>query len=266
MTSVAIVTGAGRGIGAAIVLRLAAEGWAVVAVDRCADIPAIPYPLATVAELESAVQDARAVAADPTLIRPVIADARNAAALAAAIAEAESIWGRLDAAVAVAGVVAGGVPLWEMPVDQVQEVLEVDLAAVITLAQVAVPALLRSPQPRTGRFLALSSTAATNGLPMLAAYGAAKAGVEALVRGLAADLAGTGVTANAIRPGSTETAMLDQSARLYNLPSATAFATQQHVGRLLRPDEVAAAVLWLVGPESSGMTGAVIPVDGGFVG
>jgi NAD(P)-dependent dehydrogenase (short-subunit alcohol dehydrogenase family) len=117
-----------------------------------------------------------------------------------------------------------------------------------------------------GRFVAVSSTAATHGLASLAVYCAAKAGVEGLVRGLAAELQGTGITANSVRPGSTATAILDESARLYSLPSADVFAAHQHIRRLLDPDEIAAALLWVVGPESSGMTGATLPIDGGFVG
>jgi NAD(P)-dependent dehydrogenase (short-subunit alcohol dehydrogenase family) len=84
------------------------------------------------------------------------------------------------------------------------------------------------------------------------------------VRGLAADLAGTGITANAVCPGSTETAMLTESARLYGLPDTSPFAEQQVVGRLLAPEEVAAALVWLAGEDASAVTGAVIPVDGGL--
>ena len=80
---------------------------------------------------------------------------------------------------------------------------------------------------------------------MLSAYGAAKAGVAGLVRGLAAELAGTGVTANAVCPGSTDTAMLAESARLYDLADTAPFADQQPIGRLLAPQEVADALVWL---------------------
>jgi NAD(P)-dependent dehydrogenase (short-subunit alcohol dehydrogenase family) len=129
---------------------------------------------------------------------------------------------------------------------------------------VAVPALLRRPEPRSGRFLAVASAAATRGLPMLAAYCAAKAGVAGLIRALATELGPTGITANAVSPGSTDTPILAESARLYGLPAAASFATQQPVGRLLDPAEVAAALTWLAGEGSSGITGAVIPVDGGL--
>src|ERR671914_273172 len=118
--------------------------------------------------------------------------------------------------------------------------------------------------PRGGRFTAVSSTAASRGLPLLSAYCGSKAGVSGLVRGLAADLRGTGVTANAVSPGSTRTPILDESASLYGLPSAEAFAAQQPVERLLDPDEVAAMIAWLAGPAGGAVTGADIPVDGGL--
>ena len=105
----------------------------------------------------------------------------------------------------------------------------------VTLARVAVPALLRRPAPRTGRFLAVASAAATRGLPMLAAYCAAKAGVAGLVRALAVELRGTGVTANAVSPGSTDTPVLAESAGLYGLPTPRTSPRQQPLGRLLEP-------------------------------
>ena len=255
---VALVAGAARGIGAATVAALAAAGWRVMAVDRCADDPALPYPLGRRAELEKVAADAGPGVAIAE------ADTRDVAALAAAVAETERTWGGLDAALAVAGVIAGGVPAWEMPADQEQAVIGIDLGGVLNLARVAVPALLRRPEPRYGRFLAVASAAATRGLPMLAAYCAAKAGVAGFIRALAVELRGTGITANAVSPGSTATPVLDESARLYGLPSAESFASQQPLGRLLDPAEVAAVLAFLAGDGSSGMTGAIVPVDGGL--
>jgi len=259
---VALVTGAARGIGAATVRALAAQGWAVLAVDRCADDPALPYPLGSRDELDDVV--AKASAAGPGTALAHVADVRDEPALAAAVAAAGTRWGGLDAAVAVAGVIAGGVPLWEVPADEQRAVLDTDLGGVINLARAAIPALLRRPAPRSGRFLAVASAAATRGLPMLAAYCAAKAGVAGLIRALAAELGETGITANAVSPGSTDTAILAESARLYGLPGASSFAAQQPVRRLLAPDEVAAALAWLAGEASGGITGAVVPVDGGL--
>jgi SDR family mycofactocin-dependent oxidoreductase len=260
MDRVALVTGAARGIGAATVAALAADGWRVLAVDRCAGDPALPYALGSRAELDQVVAGARA-AADAVA---AVADTRDPDALAAAVRLAEERWGGLDAAVAAAGVIAGGVPAWQLAPGQEQALLDVDLGGVLTLARVAVPALLRRPEPRRGRFLAVASAAATRGLPMLAAYCAAKAGMTGFVRALAAELSGTGVTANAVSPGSTETAMLDESARLYGLPAASAFAAQQPLRRLLSPAEVAAVIAFLAGDGASGMTGAAVPVDGGL--
>jgi len=264
MSRVAVVTGAARGIGAATVCGLAADGWSVVAVDRAEDDPRIPYPLGSRLQLDEVVARADALGGGPGAVVAHVADTTDAAALAVAVSLAEDRFGGLDAVIAAAGVIAGGTPLWEMPAEQLDAVLSVDLGGVITAARVGIPALLRRPTPREGRFLAVASAAATRGLPMLAAYGAAKAGVAGLVRGLAAELAGTGVTANAVCPGSTDTAMLAESARLYGLEGTAPFADQQAVGRLLAPEEVAAALVWLAGESAGAVTGAVIPVDGGL--
>jgi SDR family mycofactocin-dependent oxidoreductase len=260
VTPVALVTGAGRGIGAATVRRLAGDGWAVVAVDRCADDPALPYALATRTELDAVV----AACGEPERVVACVADVRRADELEAAVAVAVERFGGLDAAVAVAGVIGGGQPLWEMPAERIAAVVEIDLGGVIELARAAIPALLERPAPRRGRFLAVASAAATSGMPGLAAYSAAKAGVTGLVRGLAADLRGTGVTANGVSPGSTATPILDESASLYGLADATAFAAQHTLERLLHPDEIANALAWLCGPEASAVTGTIVAVDGGL--
>jgi SDR family mycofactocin-dependent oxidoreductase len=259
---VALVTGAARGIGAATVHALVAQGWSVLAVDSVAPDASLPYPMASPEDLARVV----ATACERGLgqAQGFVADVRDHKALAIAVARAEAQWGGLDAAIACAGVIAGGVPMWEVPYDQEQAVLDVDLGGVLNLARVAIPALLRRTEPRSGRFIAVASAAATRGLPMLAAYCAAKAGVAGLIRALASELAASGVTANGVSPGSTDSPILAESARLYGLANADDFATQQPFGRLLDPSEIAAVIAFLASPASSGMTGATVPVDGGL--
>jgi SDR family mycofactocin-dependent oxidoreductase len=257
---VALVTGAARGIGAATVLTLARQGWCVLAVDRAADDPTLPYALGSSADLASVV--ASCDAGDRVVAH--VADVRRVDELSEAVTAAETRWGGLDAAIAVAGVIGGGVPQWELDAATERTIVDVVLGGVLNLARVAVPALLRRPEPRQGRFLAVASAAAARGLPMLSAYCAAKAGVVGLVRALAVELGPTGVTANAVSPGSTDTALLRESARLYGLPAAASFAGQQPIRRLVRPGEVAEVLAHLAGPDTAAITGAVVPVDGGL--
>lgn len=262
MSAVAVVTGAGRGIGAATVATLAEQGWRVLAVDRCEDDPHLPYALAGAGELNSVVARANEAAA-AEVARARIADVTDLGAMEAVVARAEE-WGELDAIVANAGVIAGGAPAWEVPPEQERAVLGVCLDGVMVTARAGIPALLRRPAPRRGRFVATASAAATRGLPGLAAYCAAKAGVAGFVRALALDLRGTGVTANAIAPGSTRTPILEESARLYGLDGPEEFAAQVPLERLLEPEEPAALIAWLLGADSAGVTGAMLPVDAGL--
>ncbi|MFZ0387302.1 MAG: mycofactocin-coupled SDR family oxidoreductase, partial [Solirubrobacteraceae bacterium] len=219
--------------------------------------PRLPYRLGTRAQLDD-------VAARAPNATAIVADATDPGQMQTLIDHTTAQHGGLDAFVAAAGVIAGGVPQWELDPDQEQAVLDVCLGAVLTASRVAIPALLRRPAPRHGRFLAVSSAAALRGLPMLAAYCAAKAGVAGLIRALGQELRGTGVTANAVLPGSTRTPILEESARLYGLESGEAFAAQQPLERLIEPAEVAALLVWLAGPDADAMTGAIIPVDGGL--
>lgn len=255
VTPVAVVTGAARGIGAATVRLLTAREWRVVAVDACSDDDALGYPLASRDELEALRADR---------VEPVVADVRDPRALGDAVAAATMTFGGLDAAIAAAGVIAGGAAHW-LTSDAVDHtIVDVNLGGVLNLARATVPAMLQRPEPRRGRFVAVASVAATRGMPGLAAYSGAKAGVTGFVRGLAADLRGTGITANAVSPGSTDTAMLAESARLYGLDDAQQFAAQQPIERLLSPEEVAHAIAWLLSDEASGVTGVTLPVDGGL--
>ena len=253
---VGIVTGAGRGIGAAVAGRLARDGWQLVLGDRCADAPALAYPLATEAELHEVAGRTGGVAC--------MADVRDQRGLDSAVAVAVGTFGGLDAAVAAAGCIAGGAPAWETDDEVWSAMVGVNLEGVWRLARAAVPAMLACPVPRRGRFVAVSSAGGTRGLPLLAAYTAAKHGVEGLVRSLAAELGPQGVTVNAVAPGSTSTPMLEASVALYGLETAGPLAARHLLGRLVTPQEVAELVAWLCSEAASAVTGAVLPVDAGM--
>lgn len=249
MSRVAVVTGAAGGIGSAVVHRLAAADWRIVAVDvRGAELAAL----------------AERAASWPGQVLAETADVRDQEALNGAVTRAEREFGGLDAAVGCAAVMAGGKPLWETGDADWDALFEHGVRGIFHLARAAVPALLRRPEPRSGRFIAIASAAAHRGLWHLAGYNAAKHAVLGLIRGLATDLRGTGVTATAVSPGSTKTAMLDATAKLYELADVEEFAQHQLLERLLEPEEVAAAICWLCSPESSAITGTVVHADGGF--
>ncbi|WP_408896514.1 mycofactocin-coupled SDR family oxidoreductase [Nocardioides sp. R1-1] len=255
---VALVTGAARGIGAAVALRLAADGLRVVAVDSCAGVApdtGAGYPLAgpaQLAEIGERLGD-RGVT--------VAADVRDRGALAAAVARAHADWGRLDVAVAAAAIVAGGRPLWED--DSLGDLLDVDVVGVWNTAAVTVPAMLAGPDPARCRFVAIASAAGQRGLFHLTAYCSAKHAVVGLVRGLAADLVGTGVTACAVAPGGTRTAMLDATAELYGVAPAD-LAGNQLLRDLLDPAELAEVVALCCSDAGRSLNGAVVAADGGF--
>lgn len=236
---VALVTGAAGGIGSATVRALAAQGYGVVGLDLR------PAP-----ESEDVVH--------------VVGDVRDREAQQRAVDTALERWGRLDAAVAAAAVIAGGHPLWEAPDGELTELLDVDVRGVWNTAATAVPAMLDGPDPSGCRFVAVASAAGTYGLYNLAAYSTAKHAVVGLAKGLAADLTATGVTAVAVSPGSTRTGMLDATADLYGIPDPVVFTSHQLLRRLLDPEEVAATIAFCCSVEGGVLNGSVVHADGGF--
>jgi SDR family mycofactocin-dependent oxidoreductase len=252
----AVVTGAARGIGAAVALKLAEGGWSLVLADACAPQPGVRYPMPAPADLDAL--GSRCYTAGAVGVEVLCADV---AAPDFSAQLSDVLAGRsADAAVAAAGVIAGG-SAWTTDETVWATLVEVNLHGTRRLAEATVAGMVAAG---AGRFVAVASAAALRAMPQLAAYSAAKAAVVAYVRALAADLAGTGVLANAVCPGSTRGTMLAASADVYELTDQEDFAGQQLIRRLLEPREVAAAVAWLCGPEASALTGAVLPVDGGL--
>lgn len=257
---VAVVTGAGRGIGAATAGRLAAAGWNLVLVDAVTDDPALGYPLARPEDLKATAE----ACGGPDRVVTAVADVRDQVGLDGAVRAGLERLGRIDAAVAAAGCIAGGPDGWDTSDEVWSAMVGVNLEGVWRLARAAVPAMLSRPAPRSGRFVAVASAGGLVGLPKLAAYCAAKAGVIGLVRALAAELGPHGITANSVAPGSTKTAMLDASAAVYGLSGTDEFAAHHLIPRLLDPEEPAALIAWLCSDEAGGLTGACIPVDAGM--
>lgn len=254
MTRTALVTGAARGIGAATVARLVADGYRVMALDSCSG-----PPLATTADLDAVV----AAHGDQVLGRVV--DVRDRAGLEEVVTDVVTRWGHLDAVVAAAGIIHGGHPLWETPDAALDDLWEVVAKGVWNTAAAAVPAMLAGPDPARCRFVAVASAAGSHGLFHLSAYNATKHAVVGIVKGLAADLVGTGMTASAVSPGSTDTAMLRTTAALYDVPTDE-LVRHQLIRSVIDPAEIAAAIAFCASPEGRVVNGTVVHADGGFGG
>ncbi len=252
----AVVTGAARGIGAAVAERLGEQGWSLLLIDACADQSGIEYAMPAPADLDRVAERGRAAGADRVeVLRADVGDAEFASLLMRALDGRSAA-----AAVAAAGVIAGG-PAWGTSEEAWASLMNVNLHGTRRLAEATVSGMVQAGR---GRFVAVASAAALRAMPQLAAYSAAKAATVGFVRALAGDLAGTGVSANVICPGSTRGVMLAASAEVYDLSGEEEFASQHLIRRLIEPSEIAEAVAWLCGPAASALTGAVLPVDGGL--
>jgi len=262
VSRVALVTGAARGIGAATVLELCRQGYAVTALDVCSGgfVPTgVGYPMATRAELDTVAQQF------PERVLALESDVRDREALDSAVNATLARFGHLDAVVAAAGVVLGGQYQWETPDEHLQTLMDINVMGVWNTAAATVPAMLDGPNPEGCRFVAVASAAGERGLFKLAGYVASKHAVIGIVRGLAADLVGTGMAAIAVAPGSTDTPMLAATADLYD-STPQQLAEHQGIRRLIAPEEIAATIALCCSPAGAALNGSVVRADGGFTG
>lgn len=243
----ALVTGASRGIGAAIARALHADGARLTLIARDAKRLA---PLA--AEL-----DAEALPCDVT----------DPIALGHAFATAAAHQ-HVDILVNNAGN-AETAPFTRTDPDMWARMLNLNLTAAYTACRLAIPAMAADGW---GRVINVASTAGLKGYAYASAYVAAKHGLVGLTKALAAEYARTGVTVNAVCPGYTDTPMLDDAAARVAAKTGkagtdikTGFAAANPMGRLIKPEEVASCVAWLARDESATVTGAAIPVAAGEV-
>jgi 3-oxoacyl-[acyl-carrier protein] reductase len=240
---VAVVTGAGRGIGHAIALRLANEGARVASVSR------------TEANAQKTADEMNAGRADAAKAYAV--DVADQAAVQKAAAQIFEDFGRVDILVNNAGVTRDGLSM-RMSLDDWDTVLNTNLKGAFNFIQAVMRPMIKQ---RSGRIINISSIAGLIGNAGQANYAASKAGLIGLTKTLARELASRGITVNAVAPGLIETDMttvLSDEIRQGILQKVP-------LGKLGEPEDIASAVAYLASAEAKYITGQVLTVDGGMV-
>ncbi len=245
----AVVTGGGRGIGRAIAQALAQAGATVTVLGRQR------------AALDDAVANGHAAGL-------VVADVTDAGAVAAGLREAVAVRGAIDILVANAGG-AETAPFAKTDPAQFRRMFDLNVLGFVHVAQAVLGEMTAR---RSGRIVAVASTAGLKAYPYVSAYCAAKHAVVGLVRSLAIETAKTGVTVNAVCPGYTDTDLVRDSVAAVSKKTGRShdeivaqYVKDMPIARLVRPDEVAAAVLYLCSTEAAAVTGATLTVAGGEI-
>ncbi len=268
---VAFITGAARGQGRSHAIRLAQEGADIIAVDLCADVPGIPYPGATEADLAETVKQVEAL--DRRIVAAK-ADVRDYAGLKAALDDGVAQLGRLDIVSANAGIGSSPYPAWEMEEDTWQTMVDINLSGVWRTAKAAIPHLIAGG--RGGSIILTSSAAGLKAYENIAHYVSAKHGVVGLMRTLALELAPHNIRVNSIHPTQVDTPMIANEAT-YKLfrpdlehPTEEDFLPASQAMNALpipwvEPVDISNAVLFLASDEGRYVTGVTLPVDAGCI-
>ena len=242
---VAVVTGAGSGIGLGIARRLAADGHAVALLDLDAD-----HVQKASAELAERGHSASGYEVD-------VADR---AAIERAYASVRQDLGPVTIVVTSAGIEAFE-PVGDITPEKWDRVLAVNLTGTFTSVQLAVPDMVAAGW---GRIVTISSSSAQSGAPNMAHYVASKGGVVGLTKAFARELAGHGITANTIPPTIVDTPMARKGAEGGNVPGIEILGKMVPLGRAGTPEDIAAACSYLCSEEGGYVTGQVIGVNGGM--
>ncbi|MFE7794955.1 SDR family oxidoreductase [Streptomyces sp. NPDC057460] len=245
---VAVVTGGAAGIGMAIAVRLAKDGFRIAILDV----------------VDGAAQRAaEAIAGVGGHARGYRADVSDRQQVDAALTAARADLGPLAAVVANAAV-APQRPFLDMTLDEWNRTLSINLTGTFNVVQSALPDLLDAAW---GRVVLIASSSAQRGAPKMAHYAASKGGQMALTKALAVEFAKSGITVNTVAPSSIDTPSVQKKRAAGAIPSAEDMAKYIPVGRMGTGEDIAAAVSYLVSDEASYVTGQTVSVNGGsFIG